>query len=153
MADLQNGASLSFANWRRILIADLNPAADVQGQYVAATVVLVWPYSSAMGSFSLLLAESDARLRTGKVQLKITFYNSAAKEVAASRIGIGDTIQLGLEGCEWIASADHLSTPGKKADWDLEYWRTAQLEVGGLPFSMPDLTVSRLEEVATFLLL
>jgi hypothetical protein len=89
----------------------------------------VWPYSSSTRALSLLLAEPDVRLRKGKGQVKVTFHGPSAEAVAKGQVGIGDTVQLGLEGAQWIQSSENVSTPGKKVEWDLVFDGRADLDV------------------------
>lgn len=119
----------------RIHIAhiDHNYLANHAG-HIEANVVLVWPYSSQTKELSLLLAERDVVLRKAKGQVKVTFHLSCAREVAYSRIGIGERVKLGLNGAEVVEEADHVSTPGKKAGFTLHYTDSVQLQV--LPLSI-----------------
>jgi hypothetical protein len=49
--------------------------------------------------------------------------------VAKSRIGIGDTVFLGLDGAAWVTRDDEISTPGRGIDWDLWFTECVLLEV------------------------
>lgn len=114
-------SSPAFSPSDRIRIADLAPNNwSALGAYIDAQVALIWPYSSSSGKFSLLLAETDVRLHKTRRQVKVTFYNGAAKATQASRVGIGDTVKLKISGCSWTQTGDVVSTPGKKIDWDIE---------------------------------
>lgn len=115
---------------RRIHIADLNTDYDTtDGEYVEAQIVLVWPYSSATKELSFLLIEKDVRLRSAKGQVKVTFHDAVAREVAKARPGIGDGVRLGLDGIEIVEEQDGVATPGKKAGFTLHSHRRVQLEV------------------------
>jgi hypothetical protein len=119
-----------FSNSTRVPISQLGLASDAQvARHIRAVVALVWPYSSSTRALSLLLAEPDVRLRKRKGQVKVTFYGPSAEAVAKGRIGIGDTVQLGLEGAQWIQSSDEVATPGKKIEWDLAFSGKANLDV------------------------
>lgn len=122
--------SSRFAHSTRVAIFDLKPPSDAQSHiHIRAAVVLVWPYSSSTRALSLLLAEPDVRLRKGKGQVKVTFHGRSAEAVAKGQVGIGDTVQLGLEGAQWIQSSEDVSTPGKKIEWDLIFDGIANLDV------------------------
>ncbi|KAG9769215.1 hypothetical protein KCU88_g6935, partial [Aureobasidium melanogenum] len=113
--------SPSFEVSNSIPIAHLSPSSVQTSSYIAANVALVWPYSSATGNLALLLAEPDVRLRKHKGQVKVVFRDGCAREIAKTKVGIGDTVKLALAGCEWKETGDAVSTPGKKIDWDLEF--------------------------------
>ncbi|KIX98683.1 uncharacterized protein Z520_05984 [Fonsecaea multimorphosa CBS 102226] len=110
-------------------IADLSPSQLGFDAHILAQVALVWPYSSSTGTLSLLLADPDIRRRKSKGQVKAVFRNGCAKQVAKSKVGIGDTVRLALAGCEWKETGDVVSTPGKKINWDLEYNTCVLLEI------------------------
>jgi hypothetical protein len=119
-----------FSHSTRVAISQLGLASDAQvAHHIKAVVALVWPYSSSTRALSLLLAEPDVRLRKLKGQVKVTFHGPSAEAVAKGRIGIGDMVQLGLEGAQWIQSSDEVATPGKKIEWDLAFSRKANLDV------------------------
>lgn len=69
------------------------------------------------------------RLRKSKGQIKVTFHNGCAKEVAQTQVGIGDEVKLLLQGCAWTETGDAVSTPGSKVEWDVEYRKQATIEV------------------------
>ncbi|ETI24649.1 hypothetical protein G647_04018 [Cladophialophora carrionii CBS 160.54] len=114
---------------KQIPIADLSPASDHAPSCIVGQVVLVWPYSSSTGTLALLLADTDVRRRKSKGQVKVVFRHGCAREVARTKVGIGDTVKLGLDDCRWTETGDLISTPGKKIDWDLEYWKQVILQV------------------------
>jgi hypothetical protein len=119
-----------FSHSTRVPISQLGLASDAQvARHIRAVVALVWPYSSSTRALSLLLAEPDVRLRKSKGQVKVTFHGPSAEAVAKGRIGIGDTVQLGLEGAQWVQSSDEVATPGKKIEWDLAFSGKANLDV------------------------
>jgi hypothetical protein len=122
--------SSRFAQSTRVAISHLAPQSDAPSpRHIRAVVALVWPYSSSTRALSLLLAEPDIRLRKGKGQVKVTFHGPSAEAVAKGHVGIGDTVQLGLEGAQWMQSSEHISTPGKKIGWDLVFDGRANLDV------------------------
>ncbi|EXJ60510.1 hypothetical protein A1O7_04663 [Cladophialophora yegresii CBS 114405] len=123
--------ALTFETLKQIPIADLAPASDhaSSSSYILAQVVLVWPYSSSTGTLALLLADTDVRRRKSKGQVKVVFRHGCAREVARTKVGIGDTVKLVLDGCKWTETGGLVSTPGKKIDWDLEYWKQVILQV------------------------
>ncbi|RMZ90832.1 hypothetical protein DV736_g1915, partial [Chaetothyriales sp. CBS 134916] len=131
--DSRDGAAVAggtFPASSRVHVADLqHERGAVSDQYIEASVSLVWPYSSSTRKFSLLLAESDARAGIARQQVKVIFYNGAAKAAQASHVGIGDTIRLSLDGCTWERIQDEVSTPGKRLDFDIEFTRSLKLEV------------------------
>ncbi|EXJ91814.1 hypothetical protein A1O3_00364 [Capronia epimyces CBS 606.96] len=112
-----------------IPIAHLSPSSARPASHIQAKVALVWPYSSSTGSLSLLLADPDIRLRKYKGQVRVVFRDGCAREIAKTKVGIGDTIDLALVGCEWKNTGETVSTPGKKIDWDLEFHDRAILQV------------------------
>lgn len=90
-------------------------------EYVEAAVQLVWPFSSTTSQLSLLLVEKDVSFRETPGQVKVTFHDACAKEVARSRIGIGDIARLNLGGATAEHEHEQLSTPGKKTGFDLHF--------------------------------
>jgi hypothetical protein len=110
-------------------IADLVPDSDNAHNHIVAQVALVWPYSSSTNTLALLLADTDVRRRKSKGQVKVIFRYGCAREVAKTKVGIGDVIKLGLEGCAWTETGDAVSTPGRRIDWDLEYHTRIVLRV------------------------
>ena len=117
-----------FSASARLLISRLS-ADRGSSSHIEAVVALVWPYSSSTRTLSLLLAEPDIRLRKRKGQVKVSFRGASAEAVAKSQVGIGDTIQLALEGAQWIHSTEDVSTPGKKIEWDLVFEGRTKLDV------------------------
>ncbi|KAF2865764.1 hypothetical protein BDV95DRAFT_599461 [Massariosphaeria phaeospora] len=108
----------------RIPIAQLTPQLrDAQSKEFRGVVTLVWPYSSSARQFALLLAEPDLRLRRRKGQVRIRFSGSSAKALAATCVGIGDEVVLGLRGAQFVQHGT-VSTPGKSIDWELSYEQT-----------------------------
>ena len=103
-------------------ITELSPdLADRGERYINGTVSLIWPYSSSLKTFSLLLAEPDFRLRKSKGQVRAHFFGASAKALAESHVGIGDTVILSLQGSGLSQIVDDATTPGKCVDWDLQY--------------------------------
>ncbi|KAK2763046.1 hypothetical protein FQN54_009679 [Arachnomyces sp. PD_36] len=120
------GLSLSSS----IRIAELSPSLENPKQrYVCAVVTLLWPFSSSTRSFSLLLSDPDFRLRRLNGQVKATFHGSSAEAVAHSKVGIGDTVILGLDGVQWVNHEAGDATPGKGINWDLNFNDRVVLEV------------------------
>ena len=113
----------------QIPIASLSPSSLDDSSHILALVVLVWPYSSSTETLALLLADPDIRKRKSKGQVKVVFRHGCAREVARTKVGIGDVVKLGLDGCEWTETGEAVSTPGKKIEWDLEYRRRVVLQI------------------------
>ncbi|EXJ93457.1 hypothetical protein A1O1_01849 [Capronia coronata CBS 617.96] len=114
-----------------LAIAHLSPSSAGPSSYIAANVALVWPYSSSTRSLALLLADPDVRLRKQKGQVKVVFRDGAAKAIAETKVGIGDSIWLSLHGCDWKETSQTLSTPGEKIDWDLEFRDRVLFQIAG----------------------
>ena len=112
----------------RIRIDELQPGLDAKG-HIEASVLLVWPYSSANRVFSFLLAERDAKLHS-RGQIKVTFHGYLAQEVAKTQVGIGDDVLLALRHAKTLEAGGTISTPGKKLNFLLEYKTGVVLEVG-----------------------
>tara|TARA_R110002003_G_scaffold2336_1_gene24180 strand:+ start:4482 stop:5294 length:813 start_codon:yes stop_codon:yes gene_type:complete len=93
-----------------------------------ATVSLIWPYSASAREFALLLAEPDFRLRQTTSQVRARFSGSSAKAMAATKVGIGDEMILGLRGAEFVQDGV-VSTPGKSIDWEIVYTQTVVAQV------------------------
>ncbi|PLB51907.1 hypothetical protein P170DRAFT_471831 [Aspergillus steynii IBT 23096] len=122
----------------RIPIAQLSPTADnLQASAIHATVTLLWPYSSSTKSLGLLLAEPDFRLRRSNGQVKVIFHGPVAKDVAKSKIGIGDDVCLDLAGSRFVSNDAAVQTPGKCVAWDVHFDDRVFLEVSrsSIPFS------------------
>ena len=109
-------------------IASLDPL-SIPNARIHAIITLVWPYSSSTRTTSLLLAESDFRLRRNKGQVRVNFTDASAHRVATSGIGIGDLVSLDLAGSRWEASSTLTSTPGRSVDRDLEFSNRLSLRV------------------------
>ena len=90
-----------------------------------AVVTLVWPYSSATNSLSLLLAEPDFRLRRSNGQVKVIFHGPVAEKVATTHAGIGDEFVLNLAGSRLVNN----SAGGNYVAWDLHFDDRVFLEV------------------------
>lgn len=113
-----------------ISIPQLSPELEDASRYfVQAVVTLVWPFSSSNRLFSLLLAEPDFRLRNQNGQIRVTFCGRCAEEVARTKIGIGDTVTLSLQGAQWTENQKIQSTPGKALGWELQFKNRVKLEV------------------------
>ncbi|KAK5191697.1 hypothetical protein LTR96_004460 [Exophiala xenobiotica] len=112
-----------------VSLAALSPIPGNSSSHILANVALVWPYSSSTGTLALLLADPDIRARKARGQVKVVFRHGSAREVASTKVGIGDTIRLALVGCEWKETGETVSTPGKKIDWDLEFKNRVIIQV------------------------
>ena len=109
-----------------IPIAQISPALDRLEQHsIRAVVTLVWPYSSATKTLSLLLSEVDFRLRRAKGQVKVIFYGAVAEKVAKSKVGIGDEVALSLNGSRLVNN----ETTGNCVAWDVHFDDRVLLEV------------------------
>ncbi|KAH0366405.1 hypothetical protein KCU65_g5303, partial [Aureobasidium melanogenum] len=88
-----------------------------------ALVTLLWPFSSTTGQCALLLADPDARQRYQKGQVRVRFTGPSARQIAASGIGIGDSVQVALVGVQWLTEADTalVKTPGRSVDGELVF--------------------------------
>ncbi|KAK6004548.1 hypothetical protein QM012_008410 [Aureobasidium pullulans] len=86
-----------------------------------ALVTLLWPFSSTTGQCALLLADPDARRRYQKGQVRVRFTGPSARQIAASGIGIGDSVQVALVGVQWLTESDTalVKTPGRSVDGEL----------------------------------
>lgn len=88
-------------------------------------VTLVWPYSSATKSLSLLLAEPDFRLRRSCGQVKAIFHGCVAEKVAKTHAGIGDEVALSLAGSRLVENG----ATGNCVAWDVHFDDRVSLEV------------------------
>ncbi|KAL6251592.1 hypothetical protein RBB50_001802 [Rhinocladiella similis] len=119
----------AFEPTDQISVADLNPNLTGNSSYILASVALVWPYSSSTRTLALLLADSESRARKPRGQVKVIFHDGSAREVAKTKVGIGDLVRLSLVGCKWQETAETISTPGKKISWDLEFRAQVAAEI------------------------
>ncbi|OAA67036.1 Nucleic acid-binding, OB-fold-like protein [Niveomyces insectorum RCEF 264] len=99
------------------------PSCAVRGE-----VTIVWPYNSVSQSLAFLLAESDVRLRRSKGQVRVQLHGPSAAAVAASGLGGGDAVLLGLDGVAWARDESAFGAPGSRVEWQLEYHRTIVLQ-------------------------
>ncbi|KAJ5280311.1 hypothetical protein N7478_005683 [Penicillium angulare] len=114
----------------KVPIAQLSPTLEQsEGKCIEAAVTLVWPYSSSTKSFSLLLAEPDFRLRRSHGQVKTIFHGRAAEKLAASHVGIGDSVRVALKGSNYVANDTATQTPGRYVAWDVHFESELSLEV------------------------
>lgn len=112
-----------------VRIAELTPALPApESKQLQAVVTLIWPYSSSTRQFALLLAEPQLRLRKHKGHVRVRFSGSSAKAIAATGVGIGDQVVLGLRGAQFVHESS-ASTPGKSIDWELSYHHAVALHV------------------------
>ncbi|KIW44264.1 uncharacterized protein PV06_05286 [Exophiala oligosperma] len=119
----------AFEASERISIASLSPTTTGAASYILASVALVWPYSSSTRTLALLLADSDIPVRKPRGQVKVIFHDGSAREVAKTKVGIGDLLHLGLAGCKWQENKDNISTPGKKISWNLVFQGQVTAEI------------------------
>ncbi|KAL1956836.1 hypothetical protein VTO42DRAFT_6786 [Malbranchea cinnamomea] len=111
-------------------VTQLSPSLQEQNQrYVRAVVVLLWPFSSTTKVFKLLLAEPDFRLRNSHGQILVTCRGAIAESVAKSKVGIGDTVLLGLDGASWEKMVDELPALAGKSEWSLIFTERILLEI------------------------
>ena len=68
-------------------------------------------------------------MRSSKGQVKVSFRGAVAEAVAKSRIGIGDTVFLSLDGVEWVSRDNEISALARGVDWDLQFADRLLLEV------------------------
>lgn len=114
----------------KVPIAELSPSLERPAdKSILATVILVWPYSSATKSLSLLLAEPDCRLRHSRGQIKVIFHGHVAEKVAESHVGIGDSVCLGLNGSKFTGNEVVQQSPGRSIAWDAHFESNVCLEV------------------------
>jgi hypothetical protein len=112
-----------------IPIAQLTPLlSEPSTRSLKAIVTLIWPYSSIHGSFTVLLAEPDFRLRRTRGQVRVQFSGPSAKAVVNSKIGSGDEILLSLEGAEWVKDGSVAQTPGRGIEWELKFTERVLLQ-------------------------
>lgn len=120
-------SNATMEDHQTVPISSLTPdVVDSSAKAIRAVVTLLWPYSSATRSSSLLLADPDFRLRRSKGQVRVFLQGAAAQAVAEGKVGIGDEVLLGLEGAQWQedrSTDEAISTPGKNVDWQLVYRR------------------------------
>lgn len=100
-----------------------------QDASLSAAVTLIWPYSSSTGTSALLLAEPDFRLRHRNGQVRVKLRGAAARAVARSGIGIGDTVELDLAGARWTDEIAPKLTPGRSVDGQLVFRSRIKLHV------------------------
>ena len=111
-------------------ITELSPAANPPtDRKIVGIVTLIWPFSSSARQCSFLLAERDFRLRHRRGQVRVRFADESAVAVGKQRIGVGDEVQLHLEGSSWIDSEQSIQTPGKSVEADLIFRRSLKLRV------------------------
>ncbi|OQE19513.1 hypothetical protein PENSTE_c015G06973 [Penicillium steckii] len=114
----------------KIPIAQLSPTLEqAKEKCISATVTLVWPYSSSTKTFALLLAEPDFRLRRSNGQVKVVFHGRVAEKVAGSLVGIGDNVNLALNGLEFVEISAATQTPGRSIAWDVHFNNRGSLEI------------------------
>ena len=118
----------------KIPIASLNPFRKVdRPASIEAIITLIWPFTSANGKAAFLCAEPDFRLRRDKGQVRVQFSKDAAKAVATSGVGIGDTIRLSLAGARWTQHDHATKTPGRSVEGEMLFNRQLRLRVSTNP--------------------
>lgn len=123
-------ATAAATNMDLVPIAELRPELPgLESKQIKAVVSLLWPYSSSTRQFALLLAEPDFRLRHKKGQTRVRFTRSCAKAIAATGIGIGDTVILALQGAQFVEKDTEIRTPGRSIDWELSFSQTLVIQV------------------------
>lgn len=105
-------------------VTGLSPTPTALRSHIEGNIALVWPYSNSTATFSVLLVD-----HTSRGQVKVVFRGGCAKQVANTKVGIGDKIKLALVGCEWKETVDIISTPGKRLEWDLQFHSRLILQV------------------------
>lgn len=111
-------------------IAQLDPClSDISTRAVSGIVTLVWPYNSSTNSLAFNLAEPDARLRRAKGNVRIQLHGSSAKAVAATKLGGGDMVTIGLDGVEWVKDGSSTPVPASRLEWQLQYTERLMLRV------------------------
>lgn len=130
MEGTEQSSSNALSYLTKVPIAELSPSLERPAdKSILATVILVWPYSSATMSLSLMLAEPDCRLRHSRGQIKVTFHGYVAEKVAESHVGIGDSISLGLDGSKFTGNKVAQQSPGRSIAWDAHFESNVCLEV------------------------
>ncbi|KAL8711451.1 MAG: hypothetical protein Q9220_004109 [cf. Caloplaca sp. 1 TL-2023] len=104
----------------RIAIAQLSPSVDPKNQVLEGVVTLIWPYSASSKAFSILLAESDFRLRRQNGQVRVRFTGPSAEAASKCNVQSGDRIILSLLGVRWEKETSK-STPGSRIEWELHF--------------------------------
>lgn len=105
-------------------ISSLVPASPIPANNAfRALVTLLWPFSSATGQCALLLADRDFRKRYHRGQVRVRFAGPSARAIGASRIGIGDEVEVGLEGASWVSEAEGVlvKVPGNGLEGELVF--------------------------------
>lgn len=113
-------------------ISSLSPSSAIPSDRgFKAVVTLLWPFSSATGQCALLLADPDARQRYQKGQVRVRFTGPSAHQIAASGIGIGDSVHVGLVGAQWLTESNTalVRTPGKSVDGELIFKNRLHISV------------------------
>lgn len=113
----------------RVPIAQLEPSLADSRRTVEGVVTLIWPYSASNESFSILLAESDFRLRRQKGQVRIRFTGSSARAVLRCDPQSGDIVNLNLLGAQWERDEIVSKTPGRGIEWQLHFGERVILKV------------------------
>lgn len=113
----------------RLPVLDLSPDNSNSTSYLEANVALVWPYSSSSATLALLLVDTYTKPGQLRGQVKVIFRYGCARNVANTKVGIGDTVRLHLNDCAWNETGDVISTPGKKLAWDLEYTSRVRAQI------------------------
>ena len=110
-------------------IAQIHPSNRDNGTHISGLVTLIWPYSSSRKEFSLLLVESDFRLRRNKGQVRIVFDGASAKAAARADINSGDRLSLWLKGARYEKAETTIATPGRSVEYDLHFGQVLRFRV------------------------
>jgi hypothetical protein len=115
-------AAEPLSNLTPISISKLSPHLEhLAASIINAVVTVIWPYSVSKRSITLLLAEPDFRLRRHRGQVRVQFYEAAAKAIASLKVESGDLLSLSLEGARWENRDVSVSTPGSSVEFDLAF--------------------------------
>ncbi|GAB7360753.1 hypothetical protein MBLNU230_g0627t1 [Neophaeotheca triangularis] len=96
------------------------PLPPTSSSQIQAQVTLLWPYSSQSQTLALQLSDPDFRLRSQRGgRLRVVFAGSAARAVARARVGVWESVRLGLGGGEWAEEREVVF----KGPVELGVWR------------------------------
>ena len=74
-------------------------------------------------------------MRYKKGQVRVQVHGAVAQALAKSKFGIGDEVELNLEGAHWVDTEPGVTTPGKSLDSELLFRRKISVKVRGCSFS------------------
>ena len=145
----QDGGDSGHHFLHPVSIAQLDPQAPLNADSsISAIVTLLWPYSSSTRSLALLCAEHDFRLRKNKGQVRVQFKSAAAREVASSGVGIGDSVKISLRGARLTQDNTAPKTPGRSVDGELLFTNQLDLEIQRGDAPLTRLAVERPESIS-----